>query len=170
LIVRHIGFVCVSAIALLSPASAAEDGCEKFAWPLSRERAWFAAPDKRSVAAGESLAALPNGGFIVRLQPGSEASFALPPERKPRSEGWFGGIVRLPAPSRPGILQVTVSDEAWIDVVQDGRYVRSIGSTGRSDCPGLRKSIRFELGPTALAVQLSAVAMPTIVVAIARAD
>ena len=115
-------------------------------------------------------AAAPNGGFIVRLQPGNEASFALPPERKPRSEAWFGGSVRMPARGRAGILQVTFSDEAWIDVVQDGRYARSAGSTARGDCPGLRKSVRFELGPAAFVVQLSAVATPTIVLAIAGVD
>jgi hypothetical protein len=167
---RRIGFVCAIVIPMLSPASAAEDGCEKFAWPLARGRAWFAASEKASVAAGESLTAIPNGAFTVRLQRGTEASFGLPPERKPRSDEWFGGIVRLPALGRAGIYQVTVSDEAWIDVVQDDRYVRSVGSTGRSDCPGLRKSVRLELGPAPFVVQLSAVAIPIIVVAISRAE
>ena len=167
---RRIGFVCVIVIPMLSPASAAEDGCKKFAWTLSRERAWFVASEKASVAAGESLPAIPNGAITVRLQRGTEASFALPPERKPRSDEWFGGIVRLPALGRAGIYQVTVSDEAWIDVVQGDRYVRSFGSTGRSDCPGLRKSVRLELGPAPFVVQLSAVATPIIVLAISRAD
>ena len=131
---HRIGFVCVIVIQLLSAASEAEEGCEKFAWSLSRERAWFAASEKAAVVAGESLTAVPNAAFNVRLQPASEASFVLPPERKPRSDGGFGGIVRLPALDRAGIYQITVSDEAWIDVVQDDRYARSVGSTGRSDC------------------------------------
>ena len=120
--------------------------------------------------AGESLTAVPNAAFNVRLQPASEASFVLPPERKPRSDGGFGGIVRLPALDRAGIYQITVSDEAWIDVVQDDRYARSVGSTGRSDCSALRKSVRLELGPAPFVVQLSAVATPIIVMAIGRAD
>jgi hypothetical protein len=41
---------------------------------------------------------------------------------------------------------VTLSHEAWIDVVQDGRYARSVGSTSRNDCPGLRKSVRLDFG------------------------
>jgi hypothetical protein len=167
---RKISFLCVIVIPLLSPASAAEEGCGKFAWPLSRERAWFAASEKTTVAAGESLTAIPNAAFAVKLQPGSEASFALPPERKPRSEAWFGGIIRLPAINRVGIYQVTLSDEAWIDIVQDGRYARSVGSTGRSDCPGMRKSVRLELGPAPFIVQLSAVATPVIVIAIAQVE
>src|SRR5260370_12062470 len=80
---RRIRFACVFVIPLLSAASAAEDGCEKFAWPLSRERGWFAAPEKASVAAGASLTAIPNAAFTVRLQPGTQAPSSLPPETKP---------------------------------------------------------------------------------------
>src|SRR5262249_57356914 len=121
LTMRRVGLVCAIATPLLSPASAAENGCEKFAWSLARERAWFVAADQSNVVAGESLTAVPNAAFTVRLQPGAEASFALPPERKPKSDGWFGGIVRLPG-GQAGIYQITVSDDAWIDIVQQDRY------------------------------------------------
>ena len=90
----------------------------------------------------------------------------MPPERKPKVERWFGGMIRLAAPEKPGIYQVTLSEEAWIDVVQDGRYARSVGSTGRSDCPGLRKSVRLELGAAPFVLQLSGVAAEQVVVAI----
>ena len=121
---------------LARTGGAADDGCEKFAWSLARERAAFAAPDKTTIAAGETLAALPAGALVIRLQPGAQASFDMPPERKPRTEQWHGGMVRLPALAKPGIYQITLSDDAWIDVIQNGRYARSVGSTGRSDCPG----------------------------------
>ena len=60
----------------------------------------------------------------------------------------------------------TLSEEAWIDVVQDDRYVRSVGSTGRGDCPGLRKSVRLELGATPFVLQISGVTSDSIIVAI----
>jgi hypothetical protein len=63
-----------------------------------------------------------------------------------------------------------LSDEAWIDVIQDGHYARSIGSTGRSDCPGLRKSVRFELNASPFVVQLSGVTTEMIAVAVGRND
>jgi hypothetical protein len=151
---------------LLAPASAAEDGCGKFAWPLAREQALLIAANKPSVKAGETLAAIPKGAFTLHLQPAAEAAFVMPPERKTKTQRWFGGAIRFPAPDKPGIYQVTLSDEAWIDVVQDGRYARSVGSTGRGDCPGLRKSVRLELGTTPFVLQFSGVAMDTIVVAI----
>jgi hypothetical protein len=132
--------------------------------------AWFAASDKASISAGDSLLAIPKAAFTLRLLPASAASFALAPERKPRSDQWFGGIIRLPALNQGGIYQVTLSDEAWIDVVQDGRYARSVGSTGRSDCPGLRKSVRLELRPASFIVQLSAAATDAIIIAITPAE
>jgi len=39
----------------------------------------------------------------LNLQSEAEAAFAMPPERKPKAEHWFGGNVRLPAPDKPGI-------------------------------------------------------------------
>ena len=159
------GLAAALLIALLAPA-AADDGCDKFAWPLARERTLLAAADKPAVQAGETLAAAPKGAFIVNLQSGAEAAFAKPPERKPRAERWFGGMVRFPALDRPGIYQVTLSEEAWIDVVQDGRYARSVGSSGRSDCPGLRKSVRFQLGAAPFVLQLSGAASDSVAIAV----
>lgn len=156
-------------ITLLAPA-AAEDGCDKFAWSLAREQALFAATDKPNVKAGEALAAIPKSAFTLQLQPGADATFTMPPERKPKSENWFGGMLRLPALDKPGIYQVTLSEEAWIDVVQDGRYARSVGSTGRSDCPTLRKSVRLDLAATPFVLQLSGVTSESVVIAIGSRD
>jgi hypothetical protein len=169
---RCIALSIAALTVFLLPAGAAEDGpgCEKFAWPLTRERAWFAAPDKATVAAGETLTAVPKAAFVIRLQPGSQASFALPPERRPRSDGWFGGTVRFPAVERPGIYQVTLSDEAWIDIIQEHRYARAVGSSGRSDCPGVRKSVRLEFDRTPFILQLSGVASDAIIVAISPSE
>jgi len=163
----------VLATAILLPlqtgVSLAEDGCDKFAWPLTRERALLTATDKPSVKPGETLQAMPKGAFVVNLQPNSEttlAAFALPPERKSKAEHWFGGAVRLPAVDKPGIYQVTLSEEAWMDIVQDGRYARTVGHTGRGDCPGLRKSMRLELNAAPFVLQISGAASDKIAVAI----
>jgi hypothetical protein len=75
-------------------------------------------------------------------------------------------MVRLPALPKPGIYQITLSDDAWIDVIQNGRYARSVGSTGRSDCPGVRKSVRLDLDASPVVLQVSGVAPDTIAVTI----
>ena len=167
---RALGVVASVLSGFIHIAAAQDEGCDKFAWSLTRERALFAAADKRPLTAGAELAAIPQDAIVFSLQPAAQATFVLPPERKAKSENWFGGGLRLPAPEKAGSYQVTLSQEAWIDVVQDGRYARSIGSTGRSDCSGLRKSVRFELNATPFVVQLSGVATTTVVVAISRAD
>ena len=166
----RLSLVALALLALLGPAMAADDGCEKFAWSLTRERAAFAAPDKATIAAGETLAALPAGALVIRLQPAAQAAFAMPPERKPRTEQWHGGTVRLPALAKPGIYQITLSDDAWIDVIQNGRYARSVGSTGRSDCPGVRKSVRLDLDASPVVLQVSGVAPDAITIAIGAVE
>jgi hypothetical protein len=164
------GLVAIALLALLTSANAADDGCEKFAWSLAHERAAFAATDRTTVTAGEALAALPAGALVIRLQPSAQASFEMPPERKPRTEQWHGGMVRLSALPKPGIYQITLSDDAWIDVIQNGRYARSVGSTGRSDCPGVRKSVRLDLDTSPVVLQVSGVAPDTIAVMIGAVE
>jgi hypothetical protein len=160
------GLFIAALMSLLGPASAAENGCDKFAWPLARERTLLAAADKPAVQAGQTLGAIPKGAFVLNLQSGAEAAFTKPPERKPRAEHWFGGAIRFPGLEKPGIYQVTLSEEAWIDVVQDDRYARSVGSTGRGDCPGLRKSVRLDLATAPFVLQISGVTSNSIIVAI----
>lgn len=156
--------IALALFALPGPVLAAEDGCEKFAWSLARERAAFAAAGKATASAGDTLKALPASALLIRLQPGGQASFEMPPERKPRTETWHGGMVRLPALAKPGIYQITLSDDAWIDVIQNGRYARSVGSTGRSDCPGVRKSVRLDLDASPVVLQVSGVAADNVAI------
>ena len=146
------------------PARAADDGCEKFAWSLARDRAAFAATGKTVIAAGETLAASQRS--IGRAAAtGRQTPFDMPPERKSN-----GGMVwrnrPIPALARTGIYQMTLSDDAWIDVIQNGRYARSVGSTGRSDCPGVRKSVRLDLDASPVVLQVSGVSPDAITIAI----
>ncbi len=153
----------------LSPA-VAEDApaCAEFAWPLTRERSLFAAPDLPSIVSGAHVAA--TGGFAVKLRPRAEVTFALPPERAPKTPGPFAAAVEVAAPARAGVYQVTLSDEAWIDVVQAGARVKSARFTGKRDCPGLRKSVRFELVPAPFTLQISGAQSDVIDVAIEPAE
>jgi hypothetical protein len=160
--------LCLIATAFIASlgSAVADDGCEKFAWSIARDRAAFAASDKPTIATGETLTSLPSAALVIRLQPGAQVNFEMPPERKPRTEQWHGGMVRLPALGKPGIYQITLSDDAWIDVIQNGRYARSVGSTGRSDCPGVRKSVRLDLDASPVVLQVSGVTPETIAITI----
>jgi|SRR5215472_491331 len=100
-------------LALLPVRAASEDsGCDKFAWPLSRERDWFAASNKTTIASGDHLATVPAEAFVVRLQSARQISFAIPPEKKSNFENSFGASIWFAAFEKAGIYQVTLSDEA----------------------------------------------------------
>jgi len=166
----RIALVAFALFAIIGPAAADDSGCDKFAWSLSRERALLAAGGAHKAQSGTKLADIPAAAVVMQLDPASRAAFSLPPERKPASEASFGGMLYLPAPQEPGIYQVTLSNEAWVDAVQNGHYAHSIGSTGRHDCTGLRKSVRFEISAAPIILQVSGVAAETIAIAIRRAD
>lgn len=159
---RGIFFIAAMATLLSFGVAQADDGCNKFAWPLDKERAALAAADKQPAKAGDTLAAWPTAALALTLRPGPEADFVMPPERKPKADTWYGGVVRLPAPGKPGLYQIALSDEAWVDVLQNGRYLHSVSHSGRADCPGLRKVVRFELSAAPVVLQMSGVAAGTI--------
>jgi len=161
---------CAVILALWTGYATAQDfsGCEKFAWLLKREQAWFSASGKASVKSGATIEIIPNSAIVIALEPASLVKLAMPPERR-ASEG-FGGSLSFPAVEQPGLYQITTSDDAWIDVIQDSQYAKSIGSTGRRDCPGLRKSVRFFLRQAPFILQLSGVVSETIIVAVSSAD
>lgn len=117
-------------------ASPALADCDSFKWSVAKDREALAAakPLTGDAALGE--------GYEVALTPG----LALPvkPEREPKP-GTAAAVVVAPK-LEAGLYQVTVSEEAWIDVAQGGALVKSNDFSGNKDCPGVRKSVRFPLG------------------------
>ncbi len=159
---------CLLLIVAALPARADDaTGCDKFKWSVARERAWFAAGVK-PVAAGADIA-MADQGYAVSLVPDEAAGFVAPPERKPKP-GAFGGVLKIASLPKAGLYEVTLSDEAWIDVVQDGASVKSSDFSGQKNCPGVRKSVRFDLAAGAATVQISNAAAASIQVAIAPAQ
>jgi hypothetical protein len=71
---------------------------------------------------------------------------------------------------KAGLYEITLSDEAWIDVVQGGASVKSSDFSGQKNCPGVRKSVRFPLAAGAATVEISNAASAAIQVAIAPAQ
>lgn len=148
----------ILAFALLAPGLARADeprGCDAFKWPLKREAAAFDRPDRLTVATGGS-AAVSDRAILVALAPLPEAALPQPPERASKTGDGRAGFLRF-APVAPGLYQVTLTHGAWIDLVQDGRFLKPVAFSGVLDCRNLRKSVRYELGPSPFVVQLSGV-------------
>jgi hypothetical protein len=158
----------IIAFALLGSEPAwAEDpsGCDKFKWPIERERAALTSPDRIKLASGAELAALPSTGITLSLSAPNEAKLPSPPERSPK-EGTFAGFATFKNALPPGRYTVSLSAGGWIDLVQDGQFLRSVTSSGVRDCDGIRKSVKFEIPPKPFVLQISGVADNSINLAI----
>jgi hypothetical protein len=157
------------ALALLgaAPAWAAEEpsGCDKFKWPIDRERAALTAPDRAKLASGGELAALPSTGMTLALVAPAEAKLPTPPERAPK-EGTFAGFASIKAAPKAGLYTISLSDGGWVDVVQDGHFLKPKAFSGATDCDGIRKTMKYELSASPLVLQVSGIKESAISIAI----
>ncbi len=155
--------VVISLFAILAGtnlAMAADTGCDAFKWPVIREQELFpAAPAAQS---GASLAL--GEAADLALEPVDAVSFTIPPERAPAA-GTFGATASVTVPPE-GELQISLSGEAWIDVIQDSHATKSAAFSGVRTCPGIRKSIRFKLAAGPATIQVSGAKQETIKVAV----
>ena len=153
------------------PAWAAEEpsGCEKFKWPIERERAALTAPDRAKLASGSELAAMPSSGVTLALVTPADAKLPTPPERAPK-EGTFAGFATIKAAPRAGLYTVSLSSGGWLDVVQDGHFLKPKAFSGATDCDGIRKTVKFELSAAPFVVQVSGTKEDSISIAILPAE
>ena len=146
------------ALALLGTTSAwaAEEpsGCDKFKWNIDRERAALTAPDRAKPASGGEVAALPSTGMTLALRAPAEAKLPSPPERAPK-EGTFAGFASLKSAPKAGLYTVSLSAGAWVDVVQDGHFLKPKAFSGATDCDGIRKTMKYEIGASPFVLQIS---------------
>jgi len=157
--------LCVSA----GPALAQEPaGCDKFKWPLDKERATLTGSDLPKLASGSRAQWPLPFAATVTLLPFAEVRLPIAPERAPKSNNTFAGFIEASAPAQKGTYKITLSSEGWIDVVQSGERLKSIAATGATGCDGVRKSVKFELAKAPFTVQLSGIEANSVGVAISR--
>ena len=139
-----------------APAWAAEEpsGCDKFKWPIERERAALTAPDRARLASGSEQAALPLSGITLALVAPADARLPMPPERAPR-EGTFAGFTSFKTAPKAGLYTISLSAGGWVDVVQDGHSLKPRAFSGVTDCEGIRKTVKYELSASPFVLQIS---------------
>lgn len=135
--------------AAASDAFAAGEGCAAFRWPIEREQSLFASAPAAS--SGQTLNVGEAAAFA--LLPADAVKFGVAPGRTPAA-GTFGAMATL-AVETPQTIQITLSGEAWIDVVQDGAALKPSGVSSVKECPGIRRSLRFKLAAGDAALQFS---------------
>jgi hypothetical protein len=141
-------------------------GCDKFKWPLDKERATLTGTGLPKVASGDRISWPIPFATTVGLVPFANAKLPTAPERAPKSPSSFGGFVQISAPARAATYKITLSSEGWIDVIQDGHAIKSSAFSGATGCEGVRKSAKFPLAAQPFTVKLSGVPASTIGIAI----
>ncbi len=150
--------------AALSGASAASAECTGFKWPLDTELAWFNAGNDVAAKSGDELAEVPAKAVALKLLPAKTVKMPVAPGVKEEVVGpdQFSGWITFPAGVKPGLYQVTLSTDGWIDVVQNGAIARSKGFTGRRECKVFHKSVRYEVGAGPVSIQITGAPAETV--------
>ena len=95
----------VLGVAFATPALAQEPvGCDKFKWPLDKERATLNGTDLPKVVSGDRAAWPLPWASTVALVPFADAKLPMAPERAPKSPTSWGappGRSRAPHPGPP---------------------------------------------------------------------
>src|ERR1700729_4119746 len=93
------------------PAFAQEPvGCDKFKWPLDKERATLNGTDLPKITSGANVTFPISFGTIVALVPFADAKLPAPPERAPKSPDSFAGYFEAKAP-QAGSYKISLSAE-----------------------------------------------------------
>ena len=151
-------------------AATAEDApaCASFAWSMARERTAFASPNLSTLASGSALPS-DGGAAQLTLKPAAEIKLPVPSER-PAKPDTFAGFVKATVPAT-GSYQVTLSDDAWVDVSQDGRStLKPTAISGKAGCPDVRKSVRFALDAGSVTIEISRAPGPQIKLDLLKAE
>ncbi len=161
-----------AALALSTTAFAAETGgCESFAWPLTTELQWMKAADTEAVASGAKLPAPPAKAISFSLEPMNAITFPVKPTGRLKPKGdVYGGVVTFENVGPPGVYQISLHTGGWVDVVQNGKALRSAAHSGKSDCDAIRKSVRFNIGAGPVTIEFSNMKNDAIKFAIRHAD
>jgi hypothetical protein len=99
------------------------------------------------------------------LRAPAEAKLPSPPERAPK-EGTFAGFVSFKTAPKAGIYTVSLSAGGWVDLVQDGHFLKPKAFSGATDCDGIRKTMRYEIGAKPFQLQVSGTREESVSIAI----
>lgn len=157
-------FGCAVSIAAWPSPAAAQDACATFKWPVTVEQALLRG-GKTEVGATGRLATLPVQALDLALVAPDRVTFAVQPKRPPKPDSG-NAVIAIDAIGAAGQYQVTLSDDAWVDIVQAGAGAATVDFSGVHGCAGIRKSVRFDVkaGPAILQISGSSVQRLSVVI------
>ena len=141
---------------LFASAAQADEprGCDKFKWPVAHEQAALLDEAKPRIDTGGAIAI--DKAATLRLAPYADAHFLLAPTRAPKAASSNAGMVNAQAPAA-GVYKVSLSEAGWIEIVQDGAFVKSSNFSAALGCPGIRKIVEFALAAKPFTIEVSGV-------------
>jgi hypothetical protein len=150
--------IILAGCAIAGPCLAQEPvGCDKFKWPLDKERATLTGTDLPKQKSGDQVKFTIPFGTSLALVPFGDAKLPTAPERMPKDPNSFAGFLTIPAPPKAGTYKVTLSAEGWIDIEQTGQTIKSTAFSGALGCDGIRKSVKFDLTAQPFTLELSSI-------------
>ena len=151
---RILALLAVLSISATSALAAEEpSGCDKFKWPVERDRAALTAPDRARLASGSEQAAIPPSAITLALVAPQAAKLPSPPERAPK-DGTFAGFTSIKA-AKAGLYTISLSSGVWVDLIQDGHFLKPVAFSGATDCEGIRKTMKYQLSDKPFVLQIS---------------
>jgi len=161
--------VMLAALGASSAALAQEpSGCDKFKWPIERERALLAAATANTEF-GPELPGISATATRIKLKPFESATLPMTPERVPRDKATNAGYLKIAKIEKPGLYAVSLSTNGWIDAVQNGKYLKTVAFSGATDCDNIRKVVRYEVTDAPLLIQVTGVTADSIAIALTPA-
>lgn len=116
--------------------------------------AWTQKTEIQSGAKPTALATLaPGKAYTSKLQPAAGFVFAAVPE-KPGAASTTNGLFALKV-ERAGTYGVALGAPGWIDVVKDGKALKSVTHGHGPECSTIRKIVNFALQPGDYIVQVA---------------
>ena len=144
-------------------ARAQEDVCGQFSWSAGREIDLFADGFLPAVGSAQSLPK--EGVFALLLKPVGDVIYPVTPESG--SDGSYGGVVTIES-IPAGRYQILLSEEAWVDAVQERTRLPVRGFNRSRACPGVRQTVQFDVSGEPLTIEISRASVPRINIAVMR--
>jgi hypothetical protein len=143
-------------------AAAQDENCRNFSWSVGRTIDLFDEP----LPTVHSAQSLPKEGvFALELSPVSDVIYMMTPERG--SDGAWGAVITLenvPA----GRYQIALSDDAWVEALQDGKRLVTFASRRTKECRGVRRSVDVDVRGDPLTLQLGGAHVRRLNIAVVR--
>jgi hypothetical protein len=100
--------------------------------------------------------------YELKLAPQASVTYVLAPGKPTLDDSAQGGLVQFRA-DKGGVYRISMTSGHWIDVVADGKFIKSRDFQGARGCERPHKIVEFDLpADTTFTLQFSGAAASTV--------